>query len=118
MKKILMLLAAMLLALSLTACGKQTEEDAGKVVYVPMWMEPYSVVYYDADLNRTVAEGGDLTEEEIDSREDIRAVGMYGDELAEPDTKVEYDLHGFIQNVYYKTDDGTDYQLAPPDARG
>lgn len=36
MKKILMLLAAMLLALSLTACGKQTEEDAGKVVYVPM----------------------------------------------------------------------------------
>ena len=22
--------------------------------------------------------------------------------LAEPNTKVEYDLHGFIQNVYYK----------------
>ena len=118
MKKFLMLLAAMLLVLALTACGRQAEEDDGKVVYVPMWMEPYSVVYYDADLDRTVAEGGDLTEEEIDSREDIRAVGMYGDELAEPDTKVEYDLHGFIQNVYYKTDDGTSYQLAPPDARG
>ena len=115
MKKAVMLVAAVL-ALALTACGRQ--EDAGKVVYIPLWMEPYSVVYYDADLNRTIAEGGDLTEEEIDSREDIRAVGMYGDELAEPDTKVEYDLQGFILNVYYKTDDGTGYQLAPPDARG
>lgn len=109
MKKILMLLA-----LSLTACGKQTEEDAGKVVYVPMWMEPYSVVYYDADLNRTVAEGGDLTEEEINGREDILAVGMYGSVLAEPDTKVEYDLHGFLQNVYYRTPDGTGWQLEAP----
>ena len=98
MKKAVMLVAAVL-ALALTACGRQ--EDTGKVVYIPLWMEPYSVVYYDADLNRTIAEGGDLTEEEINSREDIRAVGMYGDELAEPDTKVEYDLHGFIQNVYY-----------------
>ena len=86
MKKAVMLLAVVL-ALALTACGRQ--EDTGKVVYIPLWKEPYSVVYYDADLNRTVAEGGDLTEEEINSREDIRAVGMYGDELAEPDTKVE-----------------------------
>ena len=117
MKRFCKLFALLLaLALALTACGRQ--EDTGKVVYIPLWMEPYSVVYYDADLNRTIAEGGDLTEEEIDSREDIRAVGMYGDDLAEPDTKVEYDLHGFIQNVYYKTDDGTGYQLAPPDARG
>ena len=113
MKKAVMLLATAVLVLELTACRKQ--EDTGKVVYIPLWMEPYSVVYYDADLNRTIAEGGDLTEEEIDSREDIRAVGMYGDELAEPDTKVEYDLHGFIQNVYYKTDDGAGYQLAPPE---
>ena len=82
MKKAVMLVAAVL-ALALTACGRQ--EDTGKVVYIPLWMEPYSVVYYDADLNRTIAEGGDLTEEEIDSREDIRAVGMYGDELAEPE---------------------------------
>ena len=70
------------------------------------------------ELNRTIEQGADLTEEEINSREDIRAVGMYGDTLAEPDTKVEYDLHGFLQNIYYKTDDGSDYQLAPPDARG
>ena len=114
MKKFAMLLAAMLLVLSLTACGKQAEEDAGKVVYLPMWMEPYSVVYYDADLNRTIAEGGDLTEEEINSREDVLAVGMYGSTLAEPDTKVEYDLHGFLQNIYYRTPDGTGWQLERP----
>ena len=101
-------------ALALTACGRQAEEDDGKVVYVPMWMEPYSVVYYDADLNRTVAEGGDLTEEEINSREDILAVGMYGSVLAEPDTKVEYDLHGFLQNIYYRTPGGTGWQLERP----
>ena len=137
MKKITVI-ACLLALLTLSACGaqtlpadegdvppvegiSQTQEDGQtgtKVVYIPMWMQDYSVVYYDAHLNRTIAEGGDLTEEEINSREDIRAVGMYGDELAEPDTKVEYDLHGFIQNVYYKTDDGTGYQLAPPDARG
>ena len=56
---------ALLLALALTACGRQAEEDDGKVVYLPLWMEPYSVVYYDAHLNRTVESGGDLTEEEI-----------------------------------------------------
>ena len=112
MKKFLMLLAAMLLTMALTACGRQ--EDTGKVVYIPLWMEPYSVVYYDGDLNRTIAEGGDLPEEEINSREDILAVGMYGSVLAEPDTKVEYDLHGFLQNIYYRTPDGTGWQLERP----
>ena len=101
-------------ALALTACGRQAEEDDGKVVYVPMWMEPYSVVYYDADLNRTVAEGGDLTEEEINSREDIFPEEMYTI-AAEPNTKVEYDLHGFIQNIYYRGGDGA-YYLDPATA--
>lgn len=137
MKK-LTLLAALLLALTAcTACTAQTlptdetdvppvadiaqDEDTSadtKIVYVPQWMQDYSVVYYDADLNRTIERGGDLTEEELDSREDIDPAEQYGYTLAEPNTKVEYDLHGFIQNVYYKTDDGTGYQLAPPDARG
>ena len=41
-------------------------------------------------------------------------MGMYGSVLAEPDTKVEYDLHGFLQNVYYRTPDGTGWQLEAP----
>lgn len=37
------------------------------------------------------------------------------DMLAKPYTKVEYDLHGFIQNVYYRVPGTTDqYQLSPP----
>ena len=87
-------------------------------VYVPMWMEEFSIVYYDADLNRTIEKGRDLTEEEIASRGDIDPSMMYGSVLAEPNTKVEYDLHGFLQNVYYLSDDGVSYQLAPPEARG
>ena len=111
MKKAVMLVAVVL-ALALTACGRQ--EDTGKVVYIPLWMEPYSVVYYDADLNRTIAEGGDLTEEEINSREDIFPEEMYTI-AAEPNTKVEYDLHGFIQNIYYRGGDGA-YYLDPATA--
>ena len=121
-------IAALLLAsaLLLCACGApQSEEETppakqeeSAVVYVPLWMEEYSVVYYDADLNRTIETGRDLTEEEIASRHDIDPSMMYGSVLAEPNTKVEYDLHGFLQNVYYLSDDGVSYQLAPPEARG
>ena len=126
MKKIRIAALLLATALLLCACGApQSEEETppakqeeSAVVYVPLWMEEYSVVYYDADLNRTIETGRDLTEEEIASREDIDPSMMYGSVLAEPNTKVEYDLHGFLQNVYYLSDDGVSYQLAPPEARG
>lgn len=126
MKKIRIAALLLATALLLCACGApQSEEETppakqeeSAVVYVPMWMEEYSVVYYDADLNRTIETGRDLTEEEIASRHDIDPSMMYGSVLAEPNTKVEYDLHGFLQNVYYLSDDGVSYQLAPPEARG
>ena len=126
MKKIWIAALLLATALLLCACGApQSEEETppakqeeSAVVYVPMWMEEYSVVYYDADLNRTIETGRDLTEEEIASRHDIDPSMMYGSVLAEPNTKVEYDLHGFLQNVYYLSDDGESYQLAPPEARG
>lgn len=88
-------------------------QDGQKIVYVPAWMEDYSVVYYDEDLNRTIERGGDLTEEEIAGREDIDPELMYGTLIAEPNTKVEYDLHGCIQNIYYLNEDG-EYQLEKP----
>ena len=40
-------------------------QDGQKIVYIPAWMEDYSVVYYDEDLNRTIERGGDLTEEDF-----------------------------------------------------
>ena len=126
MKKIWIAALLLATALLLCACGApqggeevpSAKQEESAVVYVPMWMEEYSVVYYDADLNRTIETGRDLTEEEIASRHDIDPSMMYGSVLAEPNTKVEYDLHGFLQNVYYLSDDGVSYQLAPPEARG
>lgn len=134
MKKYAVIAALLALLTALAACGVQTlptdaddvpsVEDVSqpegdgqtvtKVVYVPMWMQDYSVVYYDANLNRTVESGGDLTEEEINSREDIFPEEMYTI-AAEPNTKVEYDLHGFIQNIYYRGGDG-EYYLDPATA--
>lgn len=134
MKKYAVIAALLALLTALAACGVQTlptdaddvpsVEDVSqpegdgqtitKVVYVPMWMQDYSVVYYDANLNRTVEKGGDLTEEEINSREDIFPEEMYTI-AAEPNTKVEYDLHGFIQNIYYLGGDGK-YYLDPQTA--
>lgn len=134
MKKYAVIAALLALLTALAACGVQTlptdEDDVPpvegisqpegdgqtvtKVVYVPMWMQDYSVVYYDAHLNRTVESGGDLTEEEINSREDIYPEEMYTI-AAEPNTKVEYDLHGFIQNIYYRGGDGK-YYLDPATA--
>ena len=133
MKKITVI-ACLLALLTLSACGaetlptdekdvppvegiSQTQEDGQtgtKVVYIPMWMQDYSVVYYDEQLNRTVESGGDLTEEEIRSREDIDPALMYTT-AAQPNTKVEYDLHGFLQNIYYLGGDGK-YYLDPATA--
>ncbi len=122
MKKITVI-ACLLALLTLSACGAQTlPADEGDVPPVEgisptqedMWMQDYSVVYYDAHLNRTVESGGDLTEEEINSREDIFPEEMYTI-AAEPNTKVEYDLHGFIQNIYYRGGDGA-YYLDPATA--
>ena len=129
MKKLSITAILLALLLALSACGVQTlptdetdvppvedvsQSTGTKVVYLPTWMQDYSVVYYDADLNRTIESGGDLTEEEINSREDIMPEEMYT-MLAEPNTKVEYDLHGFIQNIYYRGGDGK-YYLDPATA--
>lgn len=128
MKKYAVILWLLTVLAVLSACGAQTlpageddfapaaEEDrgGGKVVYVATWMQAYSVVYYDEQLNRTVESGGDLTEEEIRSREDIDPAEMYTT-AAQPNTKVEYDLHGVLQNIYYLGGDGK-YYLDPATA--
>lgn len=98
-----------------TNVKRAASEDA---VYMPQWMKPFSVIIYDGNLEYTVVEGGELSEEEIAESEDIALIGLESHEvdmLAEPYTKVEYDLHGFIQNVYYRVPGTADqYQLAPP----
>lgn len=127
MKKPFIFLLALLAALTLTACGQTatlpeettpptedtTPEEPVKTVYVPVWMQNDSVVYYDAALERTVAQGGDLTDEELTSRPDIDPTSQYGSVLAAPNTKVTYDGHGVLQNIYYLNGLG-EYQLSDP----
>lgn len=85
--------------------------------YYPNWMQPNTVIVYDENGAAEIAEGGELALEELVGRDDIAAVGFstVGDEemKIEPNTKVEYDLHGFIQNIYYLWPDGT-YNLDYP----
>lgn len=97
----------------------QGTDGAGEErVYVPLWMKPYSVIIYDENLNYTVVQGGELTPEEIAQSEEIAVIGYEDhsdDMLAYPNIKAEYDLHGFIQNIYYRVPGTTDqYQLSDP----
>ena len=107
-------LVAFILALIMLCSGSVVafaNTNQNDVEYIPLWMEPYSVVVYDENGLPTVIEGGELSEEEIVSREDIASVGFIDpspDMVVTPNTKVEYDLHGFIQNIYYLTPGTTD----------
>lgn len=116
-KKIIALfLALCMICLSAVVAFADGSEEETK--YIPLWMKPYTVIVYDASGNPTITKGGELTPEEISKRQDIAAVGLV-DESAEmvvvPNTKVEYDLHGFMTNIYYLVP-GTqsEYQLSNP----
>lgn len=111
----LILALIMLCSCSVVAFANTNQND---VEYIPLWMEPHSVIIYDANGNPTVVEGGYLSAEDIVGRDDIAAVGLTDnspDMIVTPNTKVEYDMHGFIQNIYYLTPGTTNqYQLSNP----
>ena len=79
--------------------------------YYPLWMQPNTYIVYDENCVPEITEGGELLPEDLVGRDDIASVGFspVGDsELKiEPNTKAEYDLHGFIQNIYHKWPDGS-----------
>lgn len=85
--------------------------------YYPLWMQPGSVIIYDERGRAEVISGGELSPEDLVGREDIAATGFSSigdDEMKiEPNTKAEYDLHGFIQNIYHLWPDGS-YNLDYP----
>ncbi len=117
MKKLIALIMAftLLSSLSFIAFADTTDEE---IEYFPLWMEPYSVIIYDANGNPTIIEGGYLSPDEISESEDIALIGYTTtspDMIMVPNTKVEYDLHGFIQNIYYLVPGTTsEYQLSNP----
>lgn len=93
-------------------------ETTDDTVYVPVWMQPNTVIIYDDALNYTVVCGGELTPADMVGRADIAAAGATEatyELIAAPNIKVEYDLHGFIQNIYYPVlGSYGEYQLSNP----
>ena len=89
-----------------------------KDIYIPLWMQPDTVIIYDENVNYTIIKGGELSEDEIAGREDIAVIGLINTEpgfIAEPNTKIEYDKYGFHQNTYYLWPGAkNDYRLSPP----
>lgn len=116
-KKIVALLLA-LCTICLSAIVTFADVSKEETKYIPLWMKPYTVVVYDANGNPTITKGGELTPSEIAGREDIADIGLIcksPNMIVVPNTKVEYDLHGFLTNIYYLVP-GTqsEYQLSNP----
>lgn len=87
-------------------------------IYIPLWMQPNTVIVYNASLRYEISQGGELTADDIIGRDDISVMGLTSTEqemIAQPNIKVEYDLHGFIQNIYYPDPfNPRSYQLSNP----
>lgn len=86
--------------------------------YIPMWMQPNTIIIYDRALNYTIVRGGELSPEDMIGRADIAAIGATSttwEMIASANIKVEYDLHGYIQNIYYPVlGNPGEYQLSNP----
>ncbi|MBQ6877805.1 MAG: hypothetical protein IJO22_05330 [Oscillospiraceae bacterium] len=105
-------------------CGYMTFEEITAAGYYPDWMQPHTVIIYDENGVPTITEGGELVPDDLLGRPEFEpgvpftSVGIEGSGMEiEPNTKAEYDLHGFIQNIYHLWPDGT-YNLDYPPEEG
>jgi hypothetical protein len=120
--KILSIIAVFILCTSLFTGNVMAlgvgHNTVSHVVYIPLWMQPNTIIVYDDNLNYTIIQGGELSDADLVGRTDIELLGLTTTDpgfLAKPNTKVEYDLHGFHQNTFYQVP-GTlgEYRLSPP----
>ena len=99
--------------------GYMTLEEITAAGYYPSWMQPGSYIVYDNGGVPAITEGGELLPEDLLGRPEFEVMPFTSigsdDPFMEifPNTKAEYDLHGFIQNIYYLWPDGS-YNLSPP----
>lgn len=83
--------------------------------YYPLWMKPFTEIVYDENKVPSITEGGELTDQYILGREDLKDSAFIDRSVTfrvRPNTKVEYDLWGSIVNIYFKWPDGS-YNLSP-----
>lgn len=98
------------------ACGYMSFKEITAAGYYPDWMQPHTIIIYDENGIPEIAEGGELLPENLVGRPEFEAMPFlqFSEEMKiEPNTKAEYDLHGFIQNIYHLWPDGN-YNLDYP----
>lgn len=96
--------------------GYMTLEEITAAGYYPDWMQPHTYIVYDENCVPEIIAGGELTIEDAMNMEEFPTMDFcqFDDEMKiEPNTKAEYDLHGFIQNIYHRWPDGS-YNLDYP----
>lgn len=104
------------------AVGYMTLEEITAAGYYPCYMQPHSIIIYDENGNPTIENGGELLPEDLVGRPEFTGEGAFFTYVGTndpymmiyPNTKAEYDLHGFIQNIYFLWPDGN-YNLSPYD---
>ena len=101
-------------------CGYMTFEEITAAGYYPDWMQPHTIIIYDENGVPEITEGAELTPEDLVDRPEFDAMPFiqFSEEMKiEPNTTAEYDLHGFIQNIYHLWPDGN-YNLDYPPEEG
>ena len=71
--------------------------------YVPLWMKPHTVAVYDEHRARTFLTGGKMTATDLAAHPEAAGLPFSAeyDLRVVPHIQAEYDLHGFLQNIYY-----------------
>ena len=100
--------------------GYMTLEEITAAGYYPDWMQPNSSISYDENGVPTITAGGELLPEDLVGRPEFSGKIPFTSAgsgivtmMIQPNTMAEYDLHGFIRNIYYLWPDGN-YNLSPP----
>ena len=100
--------------------GYMTFAEITAAGYYPDWMQPNSSISYDENGVPTITAGGELLPEDLVGRPEFSGKIPFTSAgsgivtmMIQPNTMAEYDLHGFLQNIYYLWPDGN-YNLSPP----
>ena len=101
--------------------GYMTFAEITAAGYYPDWMQPNSSISYDENGVPTITAGGELLPEDLVGRPEFSGKIPFTSAgsgivtmMIQPNTMAEYDLHGFIQNIYYLWPDGN-YNLSQPE---
>ena len=93
--------------------GYMTFAEITAAGYYPDWMQPNSSISYDENGVPTITAGGELLPEDLVGRPEFSGKIPFTSAgsgivtmMIQPNTMAEYDLHGFIRNIYYLWPDG------------